>query len=343
LSQFIPYSGLALFFKYILSALLFAIFMHLAVRLMKGKGSFNNTLKVICYSEAPLNFAWIFYVLMMFASDMEYFEIAKLFVVLWIASNFYVYYIILAGISVTSGITMPRAFAALMVQLFMFAVIIAVFVSGIYLYGTNTHSGSTSEPYNIKNYEKYNTTVYASSAPQIDGIVDEKDRWYEGESFHIEGKKYYTITTKHDFENIYILVQWYAPPEWKDDIAIYFEQDGSSPDFNLKNGRTDHYYQGHFKYGPNSFRDAHYDSGYTVSETQNGNLKGSYKDGVWNLEWQIPLSSGDVHDIYITNYPTQIGFTIINRMGWDSWPPNSLPEKPETWGDMTIVAEKTKE
>ncbi len=346
--SFSLFKGLFVFYIFltILFMLIYFGSMHLAVRIVKGKGKFFQTFKVICYSYSPFNFIWVFILILITAVSLKSTAallIALLMMLPIFAGMLYVFYILVVGISVTSEISGGRAFAALMIQLFIYSGTIFSLIFGavlLYSFSENSYSKTDSTPYYIQNYEKYNTTVYAGSAPQIDGIVDEKDRWYEGESFHIERKKYYTITTKHDFENIYILVQWYAPPEWKDGIDIYFEQDGNSPDFNLKNGRTDNYYQGHFEYGPNSFRDAHYDSGYTVAETQNGNLKSGYKDGMWNLEWQIPLSSGDVHDIYINNYPTQIGFTIINRMGWDSWPPNSSPEKPETWGKMTVVNKK---
>ncbi|MFA4936600.1 MAG: Yip1 family protein, partial [Candidatus Methanoperedens sp.] len=269
--SFFPSSGFSLFLKNIVSALLFIVLLHLAVRLVKGKGSFNNTVKVICYSEAPLNFAWIFYVLMIFAGDMEYPVISILSAAFWIATTYYVYYIILAGISVTSGITMPRAFAALMVQFFMFAVVIAIFVSGIYLYSTNTHSGYSPTPYSTpyptptyENYtppnpEKYRITAYAGSPPQIDGAVTEEDKWYEGEQFiGKDMKRTYYVTIKHDFEYIYILMEWENPLKQRGNVEVLFEQDADKQDFNLNNGRVDMYIQGDYRDENLSSSDLHH-------------------------------------------------------------------------------------
>lgn len=190
---------------------------------------------------------------------------------------------------------------------------------------------------------KYSTTVYSGSAPLIDGITDEKDNWDEGEKTYVSaGGKDYTFTTKHNFENIYILIEWEGTPEWNDRISLYFEQDGRVQDFNLGTGVADNYYQGVSSYGPESFRDAHFEDGYTVSETQNGNLKSGYADGIWKLEWQIPMSSGDQYDIDIKNYPTQVGFTIANDTGMirGIWPPDADIYEPRTWGNMTIVDKK---
>lgn len=187
---------------------------------------------------------------------------------------------------------------------------------------------------------KYNTTVYAGSSPAIDGTADDRDAWYEGEQNRIEVKgKKYTVTTKHDFENLYILMEWNGAPEWDDMMAIYFEQDNGTPDFNLSNGRVDNYYQGHYKYGPESISDAHhYESGYTVMEEHNGLLRAGYRNGTWTLEWQVPLRSGDAYDIYVDKYPMQLGFSIINNRGgaYGIWPPGADLYKAGTWGNMMI-------
>jgi len=102
--------------------------------------------------------------------------------------------------------------------------------------------------------------------------------------------------------DIYILIEWEGTPEWNDRISLYFEQDGRVQDFNLGTGVADNYYQGVSSYGPESFRDAHFEDGYTVSETQNGNLKSGYADGIW--------------------------------------PPDADIYEPRTWGNMTIVDKK---
>lgn len=332
--------------------------MHLAIRLVKGKGSFNNTVKVICYSEAPLSFGWIFYVLMILTSDLEYPGISILSAAFWIASNFYVYYIILTGISVTSGITMPRAFAALMVQLFMFAVVIAVFVSGIYLYSTNTPSSYSPTPYPTpfptpayENYtppnpEKYRITAYVGSPPQIDGAVTEEDKWHEGEQFIAKDKnRTYYITIKHDFEYIYILMKWENPFKQSGNIEVFFEQDNNKQDFDLNNGRVDGYFQGYYQDDNlviESFvvPDAHYEGDrYAGDEQQGGSLYGGYKNGKWILEWKIPMNSGDKYDIYINSYPTEVGFAITNTVAAPEgvFPPGADNHDPRTWGTMTIV------
>ncbi len=188
--------------------------------------------------------------------------------------------------------------------------------------------------------EKYNITVYAGTTPNIDGTIKDGDAWYEGEQTSIEARgKNYTIITKHDSENLYILMEWNGTPEWEDMMALYFEQDEGAPDLNLSNGRVDNYYQGHYKYGPESMSDAHYGSGYTVAEQHNGLLKAGYNAGTWVLEWQVPLRSGDTYDIYVDKYPAQLGFSIINwRDGAKGiWPPKADPYKALTWGNMVIV------
>jgi hypothetical protein len=132
--------------------------------------------------------------------------------------------------------------------------------------------------------------------------------------------------------------------EWKDAIALHFEQDENGPDFNLNTGITDTRMYATDLNGTAMFRDGHFESSYTDIENQNGNLESGFRDGLWSLEWQIPLSSGDVHDIYVDRYPTRIGFALID---WTYgtrgiWPQSAHPYKPETWGNMTIVGERAK-
>ncbi|VVB97427.1 Yip1 domain protein [uncultured archaeon] len=340
----------------IIQTCLYIGLMHLAVLIVGGKAKFNDTFKVVCYSFSPLNFAWIFgfgtFLAISFKNMAVMLVSLPLMMALFVCL-LYIYYIEVIGLSVTSGITRLRAFAAVLIQLFIYTMIVFILLMVLVLFFMFTQPINYSyspAPYNtqsygkystdIRNYEIYNTTVYAGSTPQIDGIVDTRDAWYEGEKIYtIARGKNYNITTKHDFENIYILMEWEGPPEWEDMMALYFEQDGSTQDFTLTSGLADNYYQGHYKYGPDSFRDAHYDSGYTVSEVQNGNLKSSYTDGSWKLEWQIPMKSGDEFDIYIDTYPTQVGFSILNDRNGASgiWPPSADMYDPKTWGSMTIV------
>ncbi len=189
-----------------------------------------------------------------------------------------------------------------------------------------------------------NITVYAGSPPYIDGITDVKDGWEEGEKITTRARdKTYNITTKHDLESIFILIEWEGTPEWLDRMEIYFEQDDGEPDLNLSNGRVDNYYQGALKYGPDSFRDAHFNNkGYNVEETQNGKLKTGYNDGRWSEEWQLPLKSGDPFDICVDKYPAVLGFSIINsgNAKYGVFPVNAWFLRPESWGIMTIVDTK---
>ncbi|MFA4936614.1 MAG: YIP1 family protein, partial [Candidatus Methanoperedens sp.] len=340
-------TGLAVF--YIILTIVFMLIyfgsMHLAVRIVKGKGNFNQTFKVICYSYSPFNFVWIFVLIMIAAISLKSTAallIALLMMLPLLAGMLYVFYILVVGISITSEISGGRAFAALMIQLIIYSVVIFSLIFGaVFLYSFSETPYSYSSPRGVPDYYetpyktepvRYNITVFAGSTPIIDGSKDDEDKWYEGEPIRAEARgKSYTITTKHDFESIYILMQWNSSPEWRDDMHIYFEQDEEEPDHNWFNGRVDSYYQG---YGQNSLLDAH-GPGYVVSEEQNGNLKGGYKDGLWTLEWKIPLQSGDDYDIYIDKYPAQVGFSIINwgdGVARGIWPPNADPYQLETWG-----------
>ncbi|HEY9204388.1 MAG TPA: YIP1 family protein [Candidatus Methanoperedens sp.] len=346
-----------IYLLYTLLMIFYIVLMHLAVTLVGGKGNFNDTFKVVFYSSSPLSFAWIFmlgmFVGIMFKSIITMLITLPLILAI-LACYIYIFYIQVIGISVTSGITRLRAFAALLIQLFIYAfiafILLIVFVF-FFIYAQPINSSYSSAPYNTQGYErygtdtqdyvKYNMTVYAGSTPQIDGIVDAKDAWHEGEQIHtVSAGEDYAITTKHDFNNTYILVQWRDLPEWNDAMHLYFEQDEGKPDFDLNNGIVDNYYQGHPSYGPESMRDAHYDSGYTVLEHQDGLVKAGYGNGTWTIEWQIPMRSEDPYDIHIEKYPAQVGFSIAN---WGNgpavgvWPPNSAPYLPETWGNMLIV------
>ena len=57
-----------LVYLYIWFVILFFIsvaFMHLVVIIVRGKGKLNHTFKVMCYSVSPLNFAGLFFLLIM--------------------------------------------------------------------------------------------------------------------------------------------------------------------------------------------------------------------------------------------------------------------------------------
>lgn len=385
LEKFVPF--------YIVLAVLFFVYvalMQLAIKLVRGKGSLDKTFMVICYSFSPINFAsWLFFLAF---TENIYASSSFMALPFWLgllASILYIFYIIVVGISITYEISGSRAFAALMIQLFIFALIPTILTSVstfLYQYDEDTplsyyprpsitpayekYSTPAQNPYSkndssgtpIESYKpetaadsfepepiKYDITVFAGSTPIIDGIKDGKDAWYEGESIRkAYGVDDLTITVKHDFENIYILMELDGQPGSFNQIAMYFEQDKNFPDHNLTSGLVDNYYLAFFAF-ENSLSDRHYQfgSGYGSNEPQNATSKGVYKDGISIMEWQIPMKSGDVHDIYVNEFPTQVGFSIIDWKNWREgprgiWPPNALPSKPETWGTMTIVGEKAR-
>jgi len=349
----ILYVLLAIVFSTIYSAVL-----HLAVFMVKGKGKFHQTFKVICYSASPINFAGLF----IFVTVMAFFRgsltgLSTVILLGLFISMLYMFYIVVVGISVTSDISGSRAFAALMIQILIFAIIPILAYAPVFFqqYDTSTTPAyspipstiPTYENYTPPNPEKYRITAYAGSPPQIDGIIDYEDRWSEGEETIIEsGGQYYAVTTKHDFEHIYVLLEWGAPIEEINNIAISFEQDDGKPDFNLSNGRVDSYYQGYYKDGKFVISDTHYDSDYTYKYTdkehQDGSLKGSYKNGKWTLEWKLPMNSGDKYDIYVNKYPAELGFSIIDTVITPGgiFPPDATDYDPRTWGTMTIVDKK---
>ena len=368
---------LAVLIFYIVTTALFLIFyialMQLAVRMVGGKGKFKDTFKVICYSYSPLNFAWIFGLAMpialLFFNEVTALLVSIPFMLALLASVIYIFYIAIVGLSITSEISKLRAFAAFVIQMFLYSTIAIILIFGfalIYAFADDTQynyspdsytSGNTYDSQNpykpgidqpLPDPVSYNTKVYFGGTPDIDGITDASDSWHEGNQMNVESRgKYYTIITKHDYENIYILMEWDGTPEWNDEMAIYFEQDNGGPDQNIDNGLTDCYYQGSSSYGPSSLADAHYDQneeskfgpGYLVTETFDGKVEGKYNDGRWKLEWKIPLNSGDPYDISIDEYPTELGFSIVNWKGGAKgiWPPDADPYLPETWGTVTIV------
>lgn len=362
---------------YTVITVLFFIFyialMQLAVRMVGGKGKFKDTFKVICYSYSPLNFAWIFGLAMSIAlsffNEVTALLVSIPFMLALLASVIYIFYIEIVGLSITSEISRLRAFAAFVIQMFLYSAIAMILIFGfvlVYAFAADTQYNYSPDPYGVGNtYDSanpykpgidpylpepvsYSTKVYFGGTPDIDGITGASDSWHEGNQMNVEARgKYYTIITKHDYENIYILMEWDGTPEWNDGMAIYFEQDNGGPDQNIDNGLVDCYYQGSSSYGPSSLNNAHYDQnelskfgpGYIVSGKFDGKVEGKYNDGRWKLEWQIPLNSGDPYDISVDEYPTELGFSIVNWEGGAKgiWPPDADPYLPETWGTMTIV------
>ncbi|MCZ7382753.1 MAG: Yip1 family protein [Candidatus Methanoperedens sp.] len=346
---------------YIILAILLFIFvgsMHLGIILVKGIAELNQTFKVICYSFSPINFAWLFIAAAI--GSFNFNEIAEFIIFLLglFASLLFILYLAVKGISVTAYVSEARASAALTVPLVINAAIIFVLIPGlissydsgeksipIYSDPSNDFSKPILEPYKAKMEAKsepiiHNIYVFAGSTPDIDGIKDDKDAWYEGESVRTAiGASYLTITTKHDFKNIYILMELNGQPAVMDQTMINFAQDESTPGpdtisrDNLSTARFDNYYM-RFSNVDYSFNKFDY-----ISE----NIKGRYKNGIYTLEYQIPMKSGNVSSIYIDKFPTQVHFSVTNLKNNNGiWPSYANPNKPQTWGNMTILGEKAR-
>ena len=187
---------------------------------------------------------------------------------------------------------------------------------------------------------KYDITVFAGSTPNINGIKDGKDAWYEGDSVRTAiGGSRLTITTKHDFNNIYILMELNGQPSFLDRIMIYFALNESVPGIDIISG--DAIFIGRVSYYYLEFFNTDYL--YNRFNNMSDNIKGTYKNGVFILEWQVPMKSGNVDDIYIDKFPTQVYFSVRDlKNDKNIWPPNTNPYKPDTWGNMTIVRERAR-
>ncbi|MCZ7385781.1 MAG: Yip1 family protein [Candidatus Methanoperedens sp.] len=338
---------------YIILAILFFIFVgliQLAIIIVKGKGGLNQTFKVLCYSFSPINFAWPFYLAMTasFYLNNGASLIQILFMLGLFASLLYIFYLAVKGIAVTSDVSGVRASAALTMPLLINAVIIFVLLPGLVF---PYYSGEKSTPSSLNSYSKpemdaksepiiHNIYVFAGSTPAIDGIKDDKDAWYQGEAVRTAiGASYLTITTKHDFNNIYILMELNGQPAVIDQTMIHLAQDESTPGpdtisrDNSSTARFDNYYM----------RFSNVDYSYNKFDYISENITGRYKNGIYTLEWQIPMKSGNASRIYIDKFPAQVHFSVTNLKNNNGiWPSYADPNKPETWGNMTILGEKAR-
>lgn len=161
----------------------YAALQHISVRLVGGKGKFNDTCKAICYSYAPMNFAWLFGLPMVLAIALESMIgllVALVFMLPLFASILYTFYLVIVGISVTSEISKARAFAAVMIQLIIYTVAITtIFVGVIFLSGFSTDYQPVyppqpyATPVPTGNLDSiYSTTAYLGSTPFLDGKID---------------------------------------------------------------------------------------------------------------------------------------------------------------------------
>jgi len=188
--------------------------------------------------------------------------------------------------------------------------------------------------------QRYNLTAYPGSAPIIDGRINGDDIWKEGMNVKMDAKGIsYTITAKHNRENLYVLLQWKGHPVWKDRIMLLFKQNDGVPDIYMNTGRVDMY---SIKYDKSIFEDWHFVNDYITEEHQDGSAKFSLNDNnnEMAIEWKIPLNSGDNYDISINNYPAQLGFSIINEADGGIFPADAHQYAPDTWANLVIADTK---
>lgn len=320
----------------LIPSLLYIFLMHFVIRLAGGKGKIEDTFMVFCYSLSPLNFIWILYFL-----GPYYFGswISVPLFPLWIGGILYILFIMIAGISVRSGITKPRALGAAMAQTLIIILVVFTLVSA-WAYQTGTESYVPREVPSIgiePPPQRYNLTAYLGYAPVIDGIVNGDDIWNEGMNTRIDVRgTSYLITAKHDKENLYILMQWKGSPAWNDRVMLLFKQDDGVPDLNMNTGRIDMY---SLKYEPAIFEDWHFVNNFTTAEHQDGSAKFSFNNNIneMAIEWKIPLNSGDNHDFHINKYPARLGFSIVSDRDGGIFPAQAQQYDPATWADLEIV------
>ena len=336
-------------------SLLYVSVMHFVARFVGGKGKIEDTFMVFCYSASPLNLIWILNFFNVFLAPYGYyFETWIFFLIsmLWIECTLYMLYIMITGISVRSGITKSRAFAAAMVQpiviILVFLFMIFISSQSSYYPGIETYvpqeilsGGFEESPVRIVQIpQKYDLTAYLGSAPIIDGKINGDDIWKEGMNVQMDVRGIsYTITAKHNRENLYVLVQWKGQPVWKERIMLLFKQDHGVPIIYMNTGLVDMY---SLKYDHSIFEDWHFVNDYITEEHQDGSAKFSLNNNnnEMVIEWKIPLNSGDDYDIYINNYPAQLGFSIMNDGDGGIFPADAHQYDPETWANLVIADTK---
>lgn len=330
-------------------SLIYITMMHFVVLSMGGKGKFEDTFMVFCYSVSLLNMIWI---LNFFTEFPEVYDfnfgpwiLSFSLFHLWIGFFLYMLFTMITGISVRSGITKIGAFGAAIFQPLVI-LLVFVFISGITQPSYN-HGIESPVPQEVPTLvtepppQRYNLIAFLGSAPVIDGKVNDNDAWTEGAKTEVNAKgKYYSITTKHDRENLYILIQWQGTPQRNEIISLFFEQDSGRPDSNFNTGRVDAYFQINTD-DPPPLVDGHYESGFISDQHQDGSLKVDYyaNKSEWIQEWKIPLNSGDKDDIFVDKYPAHIGFSIINEREGEGGilPSTSYKNSPWTWANLEIV------
>ncbi len=329
-------------------SLLYVSLMHFVARFVGGKGKIEDTFMVFCYSVSPLNLIWILNFLTAFPAAYDYYSgpwIYFLVSLLWIGGILYMLYIMITGLSVRSGITKSRAFAAAMVQpiVIILVFLVMIFMSPQPSYYPGIETPVPQElPYigGDQASQRYNITAYLGSAPIVDGKINGDDLWKEGMNVQMDVRGIsYTITAKHNRENIYVLMQWKGQPVWTDRIMLLFKQNDGVPDIYMNTGRVDMY---SITYDKSIFEDWHFVNDYITEEHQDGSAKFSLNNNnnEMAIEWKIPLNSGDNYDISINTYPTNLGFSIMNEKDGGIFPADAHQYDPGTWANLVIVDTK---
>lgn len=341
---------------------------HIALKLLKGTAPFKSTFLATAYSTAMYAFLSIpatLGIIGVWIGGIGLILTGICYLAIIIGA-YYGFYVAIVGLSVYHKITKLRAFGGFVLGyifhtvifliLLLIIILAILFVQKIYSPLTpSTSQFFSSSPALISEtsttaYPAFkNITAYLGTAPMIDGIITPTDGWFEGGTLSfVKNAVQYSILTKHDRKNLYVSIIFPDTPTWEHAFALYFEQDGTTHDSLLTNGRTDGKYQG--AGGPNSWRDAHWKEGWTVADEYeslgklDGDMHTVYNGTHWNVEWSIPLNSGDEYDIGVDRFPANVGFSIVDWGGGVAqgfWPMYSNPYKTDTWGELILLEKRT--
>lgn len=338
-----------------IALLLFAFATYLLIKAFGGKAVFKKTFSVFSYASIIfLFFGLILFISRMLVSSKVFYLFLLIFILLYFV---YHTYIMVLGLSFYHKISMFKSFSAyilgfIVYALFMFFVILIIALTiglGFYSFSDfSVPSESGIIPTSINNIQPViddthpRITSYSGSPAVIDGIISDDDLWSEGYKIFIEyGNKNYELITKHNKENIYLLFTGTLDniESRSMGFAFYFEQDGNSHNHNLDNGITDNKYQ-----GVGGWADAYWSNGWRVDDDfqEDGELSYIREGDSFVLELSVPLT-GKENDIKIENYPSTIGFSIVD---WGQspakgiYPVGSSPYNTKNWADIELVSNK---
>ncbi len=233
------------------------------------------------------------------------------------------------------------------------AVALVVYVNSITGFITYTYKPVVSVP------DKQTTlTSYLGSAPILDGQISSLDNWNEAETSTISYERgNVKISSKHDYNYIYFLVQWDDDsPAWNDAINFYFEDDGITHDHSL-DGKYDYLFRNLIA-GCNVIAGGYWTQGANdwTPGGANFDVRCLHEKRMWTMEVRHVLSDslrGDkVFNIEVGK-TSLMGFAVVNweensmgGAGWRSWnwPTDqkagikygTVPNEPATWGDLKV-------